>query len=603
MGAARNPTLFAALLVVAAAISPFDSTQVSVSANAASRKLDSLLQERASHSTGWSRVIIRASSDLPANLAPIIEQAGGTLGRRLTKIASHVAFVPNGALRRLAASPFVERISLDRDIVGAMERTGATVGAPAVRQELGFNGSGIGVAIIDSGVTPWHDDLSNAAGAQRVVRFVDFVNGAQTPYDDYGHGTHVAGIIAGNGFDSNGARSGIAPGANLIVLKVLDAQGRGHLSNVIAALDYAVEHRSELNIRVVNVSVASGVYESYDLDPLTLAAQRAVAAGITVIAAAGNNGRSAAGHTQYGGVTSPGNAPWVLTVGASSHMGTVDRADDTIAAFSSRGPGAINGGAKPDLVAPGVGIESLANPNSALYSSASAYLLSGTVGTSYLPYLSLSGTSMSAPVVAGTVALMLQANPLLTPNEVKAILQFTSQVYPSSDPLTEGAGFLNTKGAVELANYVGDPLSTRYPDDSMWGKRLIWGNRMVWGGTLTRDANAWWTNVMWGALTVDGRATWFGLVCSNADCSSTAGKWRPDRGDWYNVVWGAICAGNDCAIPWTVDVVSTTTGGETVVWGTDSGETVVWGTESGETVVWGTNCTDPSCIPVIWSGR
>src|SRR5439155_2977913 len=123
--------------------------------------------------------------------------------------------------------------------------------------------------------------------------------------------------------------------------------------------------------------------------------------------------------TAYGGITAPGNAPWVLTVGASSHMGTVDRADDTIAAFSSRGPSAIDFAAKPDLVAPGVGIESLSNEFSAFYTTHAAYLLPGTAPTTYLPYLSLSGTSMSAPVAAGTVALMLQANPSLTPNQVK----------------------------------------------------------------------------------------------------------------------------------------------------------------------------------------
>src|SRR5207237_5589922 len=186
-------------------------------------------------------------------------------------------------------------------------------------------------------------------------------------YDDYGHGTHVAGIIAGNGFDSGGARSGIAPAARLVVIKALDGSGQGRISNVIAAFDYVVGHQRDLNIRVVNLSVAAGVYESYYSDPLTLAAKRAVDRGIVVVAAAGNAGRNRNGGTQYGAITAPGNAPWVLTVGASSTMGTIDRGDDTIAAFSSRGPTAVDRAAKPDVVAPGVGTESLSNPASSMY--------------------------------------------------------------------------------------------------------------------------------------------------------------------------------------------------------------------------------------------
>src|SRR5204862_2650028 len=135
-----------------------------------------------------------------------------------------------------------------------------------------------------------------------------------------------------------------------------------------------------------NLSVATGVYESYETDPLTLAAKRAVSAGLVVVAAAGNLGRGLDGSARYAGITAPGNAPWVLTVGASSHMGTTNRSDDTIAAFSSRGPTAIDHAAKPDLVAPGVGIESLSVPNSLLYNTRSAYLLPGTATTSYPPY-------------------------------------------------------------------------------------------------------------------------------------------------------------------------------------------------------------------------
>jgi serine protease AprX len=563
-------------------------------------KLDAVLRAR-THQAGQSRVIVHTKVSVPL-VDSLVRGVGGAVLSKIPGIGASVMVVPNAALKGLANNPFIELIALDRVIVGAMERTAHAIGAVSARNDFGYDGAGVGVAIIDSGVTPWHDDLSQGGTGQRVVRFVDFTGGATTPYDDYGHGTHVAGIIAGNGLDSSGARTGVAPGANLIVLKVLDGNGRGYISDVIAALDYAVAHRDELNIRVVNLSVATGVYESYYLDPLTLATQRAVRAGITVVAAAGNRGRTEDGRTAYGGITAPGNAPWVLTVGASSHMGTVDRADDTIAAFTSRGPTAVDVSAKPDILAPGVGIESLSNPGSALYANVPGALLPGTVAQPSLPYLSLSGTSMSAPVVSGIVALMMQANPSLTPNAVKAILQYTAETYPAYDPLTEGAGFVNAKGAIELARHLASPLTIVYPDDSRWTQALIWGNHRVRGGQLGANANAWPASVTWGAANgADNRPTWLGELCTTADCSSTEGKWRLWNGQSSNVVWGSICAGSNCAIPWTLAYVLGATDGETVVWGTgDDGETVVWGTDDGETVVWGTACTDISCTPLIW---
>jgi serine protease AprX len=558
-------------------------------------KLDPPGRKRATLPTGRSRVIISAPDATSLlYLAPFVQGSGGRLKRSLPLVNGVAVDLPNAALSALAANPLVSHIAIDRLVVGAMERTGATVGATAVRQELGYDGTGVGVAIIDSGAAAALDDLSDGSGGvSRVDHFVDFVNGREDAYDDCGHGTHVAGIIAGNGFDSGGRRTGIAPGARLIVLKVLDDSGQGRISDVIAALDYAIAQKDTFNIRVINLSVATGVYEPYDVDPLTLAAQRAVNAGIVVVAAAGNNGRSPAGATQYGGITAPGNAPWVLTVGASNHMGTVDRADDTMAVFSSRGPTALDYVAKPDVVAPGVGIESLSDPDSAFYVTNAAYLLSGTVPTSYLPYLSLSGTSMSAPVVAGTVALMLQANPSLTPNAVKAIIEYTAQPYAGYDHLTEGAGFLNTKGAVELSQHLAsaeenadadedqDEDGCDYPSSMDWSMRIVWGNRLIQGGELHVDANAWRTSTTWGASTTpSGRAIAWG-----SDFSDTG----------QNVVWGSRCNGDDCATDWSIV-------GSGVVIGADDGDTVVWGTsDDDDTVVWGTGCSDPSCTPVIWN--
>jgi serine protease AprX len=565
------------------------------------QKLDKALRGKATNPHGRTPIIVRGVSGVSTDeLAQIIGPAGGN-GRALKLIGARTALLPDAALAGLAHNPRIAQVSEDRPIAGAMERTSATVGATTVRSDLGLDGTGVGVAVIDSGVAADHDDLQGANGAPLVDRFVDFVGGGEAPYDDYGHGTHVAGIIAGSGYDSGGARTGIAPGARLTVLKVLDGRGNGRISDVIAALDYVVEHKDELNIRVVNLSIATGVYESYETDPLTVAAESVVGNGVVVVAAAGNNGRGPDGQIRHGGITAPGNAPSVLTVGASSHMGTVDREDDTIASFSSRGPGAIDYGAKPDLVAPGIGIESLNHGGSTLSLTRARYLLAGTIPTPYLPYLSLSGTSMSAPVVTGTVALMLQANPALTPNSVKAILQYTAERHGGYDPLTEGAGFLNALGAVQLSQYLLSPSADNYPDDSTWSKTVIWGNQLVRGGRLTADATAWGTDVVWGSTqTPAGQSVEWGIVCADSTCESNT-PWRLGEAAAVNVVWGPTCDGADCEMAWTGSVYGTSDEGDTVVWGTSDEDTVVWGTSDDEdTVVWGTSCSDPDCEPVIW---
>ena len=394
-----------------------------------------------------ARVII--ATDDPSAVEAMVQSAGGRGLKRLPAARSVVAEVPAHSLPMLERSALVRAITPDRPIAGTLESASAIVGARWVEENLGVDGTGIGVAIIDSGITSAHADLDDG----RVVHFADFVGSGTQPHDGYGHGTHVAGIIAGGGQASNRARRGLAPGAHLVVLKALDHQGQGYISDAISALDYAVEHRGTYGIRIINLSVAAGVYESYRTDPLTLAAARAVDAGIVVVTAAGNLGHNARGAVQSGGITSPGNAPWVLTVGAGNHHDTLDRTDDTVAAFSSRGPSVIDFAAKPDLVAPGVGIESLADPGSTLSTTRPADRRWGLAGAEP-QYLRLSGTSMAAPVVAGTVALMLQVNAGLSPAGVKAILQATAEPNATDTRMAQGAGFLNARAAVEFAGFL-----------------------------------------------------------------------------------------------------------------------------------------------------
>jgi serine protease AprX len=475
------------------------SAPASAQTHASDAKLDAALVARAHEALApgaalrMSRVILRSASGHP--VADLIESVGGVAGRHFAWLGAQVAIVPDAMLEWLAAQPAVASLSLDRAVRDTMERTAVSIGARWVTDRLGVDGSGVGVATIDSGVNAWHPDLEG-----RVLHFADFVGGEPDAYDDYGHGTHVAGIIAGNGRAALTDARGIAPGAHLVVLKALDAKGVGFTSNVIAAIDYAIANRVAFNIRVINLSVAAGVYESYWTDPLTLAARRAVDAGIVVVAAAGNRGLGANGQPEYGGIASPANAPWVLTVGATNEMGTAARTDDQVAAFSSRGPSAIDHVTKPDLVAPGVAITSTTDPGSTLYQANARARTGGSAAGGERPYLRLTGTSMAAPIVTGAVALMLQANPALTPNAVKAILHYTAEVRGGVDHLTQGAGFLNARGAVELARaFSGDRSAVDQPADPVrWSRHVIWGNRRVISRTLDPKLEAWATGVVWG---------------------------------------------------------------------------------------------------------
>ena len=427
---------------------------------------------------------------------------------------------------------------------------------------------------------------------------------------------------------------GVAPEVNLVGLKVLDAEGHGYMSDVIAALDYAIAVKDVFNIRVINLSVATGVFESYDTDPLTLAARRAVDAGIVVVAASGNLGTTEDGDIQYGGITSPGNSPWVLTVGAASHEGTSPRSDDRLALFSSRGPTWIDFAAKPDLVAPGVGSESLSDPDSTLYANYADYLLDGTRSVPYKPYLSLTGTSMATPVVAGTVALMLEVNPDLTPNAIKAILQYTAEVREDESYLVQGAGLLNALGAVRMASFFGAPKEGMpLPVDVIenepieWSRHIILGNDRIDGGMPLLGSNAWALGVTWGAdATEAGRPIVWGVKANDNIVWNTRGGdnivWSTRGGDnivWStrghdNIVWST--RGHDNIvwstrgydnIVWSTrghdNIVWSTRGHDNIVWSTRGHGNIVWSTRGHDNIVWSTDCGGADCEGVVWGAR
>jgi hypothetical protein len=247
-------------------------------ARPAHSKLDPILQGRVSQPAGHSRVIVRTKS---ATGSDTVKRAGGAALGRFVQLGATLAVVPDAALERLAADADVISVHADRPLVGAQLRAQAAAGEAALAflvPTRDWNGAGIGVAIIDSGIAV-HDDFSlhTRGGGSRVIHRADFAG--TDGFDPHGHGTHVAGIVAGNGRHSDGEYAGVAPGADLVSLKVLDASGRGTISSAIAAIEYAIAHRTRLRIRVLNLSVGAAVTESFETDPFTLAARRAVESG------------------------------------------------------------------------------------------------------------------------------------------------------------------------------------------------------------------------------------------------------------------------------------------------------------------------------------
>lgn len=327
----------------------------------------------------------------------------------------------------LMTIPDVKKVYLDRKIVALLDTATATTRAPTVWKTHN-QGETVTIAVLDTGITP-HADL-----ASRLIAFVDFVNGKEEPYDDNGHGTHCAGCAAGDGLLSNGKYRGPAPKAPLIGIKVLDKYGEGSLSKVIAGIAWCIQHKEKYNIRIISLSLGGDSSISYKEDPICQMVEQAWKEGIVVVAAAGNMG------PKPKTISSPGIHPQIITVGAADDRRTVDRRDDRVASFSSRGP-TLDGVAKPDLLAPGTNIVSLRSWCSYLDRS----LSENRVGDHYF---SMSGTSMATPIVAGIVALMLSADPTLTPDQIKQRLLKTS--YSLHQPVNDqGAGQVDAEKALQ----------------------------------------------------------------------------------------------------------------------------------------------------------
>ena len=399
------------------------------------------------------RLIVQPAVE--GNISSIRGRLRGILRRELEgSVALEVSRAEFDALSQDSA---FAHISADAPVVSDMAITNKVTGASAVWQGTpgllgllgtpGFDGSGIGVAVVDSGISQ-HSALDS-----RVIARVNLVSweGA-TSGDPYGHGTHVAGIIAGNTtaakYVTPAFAGGSAPGVNLIDVRVLGSTGVGYTSDVIAGIDWAVANRARYGIRVINLSLGHAVSEPAAIDPLCQAVARAVQAGVVVIASAGNYGVTSTGAPVLGGITSPGNSPFAITVGAIDTAGTVTRSDDTVAAYSSKGPTRYDLAVKPDVVAPGTRIVSLEAQGSYLSRNYPSWHIAGTAKNAYLR---LTGTSMATAVVSGGVALLLDANPFMTPGQVKIALQMGATYMPQGGLVASGAGSVNFPQSQKIA--------------------------------------------------------------------------------------------------------------------------------------------------------
>jgi len=539
------------------------------------------------------RVIVHGSR---AEVDAIAARYNLVVGRYLASGA--VLVVNAGQLAALRDDDAVDHLSGDLRIrssvdAATVESLGADRAWTGAEDVPGVTGRGVTVAVIDSGIDTRH----HAFGA-RVLLSKDFT-GHNDASDHYGHGTHVAAIIAGEGSIDSGYR-GIAPGASLLNLRVLGDDGSGDESDVIEAIDWTVEHRREFNVRVINLSLGAPVLQPYRDDPLCEAVERAARAGITVVAAAGNYGRTADGKNVYGGITAPANSPFAIAVGAIDTHATADRSDDTVAAYSSKGPTRYDLIVKPDLAAPGSHIASAEAADSLLAAKYPDHHVSGRGATAAMQ---LSGTSMAAGVISGAVALLADEHERLRPSEAKAILQATSTFMPTVGLLGAGTGSANLiaavqfrgrsknaalaapSGCVVVASLIGGSavlsgsgaITIRQDDGAAYGAR---GATIVWGSAVSAVGSISGSTIVWGTRGTTASTIVWGSSGDTIVWGSSSGDtivWGSSFGD--TIVWGSHVGDT---IVWGTSL------GDTIVWGA-SGDTIVWGSTAGDTIVWGAN--------------
>lgn len=502
-------------------------------------------------------VIVRGAPADPDAAASAVRAVGGRVERELDLIHGVAAKVPVDALGELRRSDGVATVTEDAPLTlhavdgfdpktakGSMlQVVGPLTEADRLWRD-GHTGAGIDVALIDSGVA----EVNGLTTPGKVLHGPDLSFESQDPelhhVDTFGHGTHLAGIIAGRD-DNSPAKPvhgdadrfwGMAPDARIVSLKVADAQGHTDVSQVIAAIDWVVQHRVSdgLNIRVLNLSFGTDSVQDYRLDPLSFAAEVAWRKGIVVVVAAGNDGEESES------LQNPAINPFVIAVGAADGNGTPKRDDDVVASYSSR---ALSG-RTVDLVAPGASIVSLRAPGSTI----EALNPAGHEGTRFMRG---SGTSQAAAVVSGAAALLLSQRPELTPDQVKAVLLKDARPLKKVDARAQGAGMVLLKGkpgpikpepqrwepSTGLGSLDAARGSVQLVDDAaeLTGEVDIFGqpfDSAIWAEQA--EAGTSWADGRWNANRWSG-AGWSGNRWSSAEW--TANRWSGNR--WSSELWSA----------------------------------------------------------------
>jgi serine protease AprX len=395
---------------------------------------------------GTAHVLVQGAQSTESTVVSL----GGRITHDLPLIGGYSATLPAKQVDNLATVPGVRSITRDTSmrVMAMPANSGGGTNPADVYQQVtqadqlkaaGDNGHGVTVAEIDTGVTSMPDTSSRLVSVAQDPLGVTRANcvnfaGDGTCADMYGHGTFLAGLIAGTGAASGGQYAGVAPSAKILSVKVAGADGSADVSTIIAALQWVIAFKNVYNIRVVNLSLGTNGTQTYQLSPLDYAVEKAWQSGIVAVVSASNLGPGA------GTIDKPADDPYVITVGATDDQGTPSTSDDTVPPWSAQGPTAADGLAKPDVTAPGVGLISLAAPGATITNQFPPAMAA--------PYRQGSGTSMSTAIVSGIVADMLSANPSWSPDRVKYALMSTASSVAGGDPMSVGAGEVNGYAAL-----------------------------------------------------------------------------------------------------------------------------------------------------------